>query len=208
MTGLIGKKIGMTQVFDENGNHIPVTVLATGPCLVVQRKTSENDGYDAVQLGFEDQKPARINKPGTGHFKASGESPKKRLTEFRVDAENELKTGDTVGVDLFKEVGFVDVQAVSKGRGFQGVVKRWNMGGGRASHGSHNHRGPGSIGQCTFPSRVFKGKKMPGHMGNRKVSVQNLKVVQVREDDNVILVKGAVPGPNGGYVKIRKSIKK
>ena len=151
----------MTQVFDENGNHIPVTRFGHGPCLVVQRKTSENDGYDAVQLGFEDQKPARLNKPGTGHFKASGESPKKRLTEFRVDAENELKTGDTVGVDLFKEVGFVDVQAVSKGRGFQGVVKRWNMGGGRASHGSHNHRGLALLVSAPSPHGFSRVRKCP-----------------------------------------------
>ena len=208
MTGLIGKKVGMTQVFDEAGNHVPVTVLAAGPCTVVQRKTVGTDGYDAVQLGFDEQKPSRVNKPDTGHFAKSGSAPQKLLQEFRVTAEDELKAGDSVGVKLFEEIKYVDVQARTKGRGFQGVMKRWNMAGGRASHGSHTHRRPGSIGMCTQPGRVFKGQKMPGHMGNTNVSVQNLKVVQVREEDNVILVKGAVPGPNGGYVRIRQSIKK
>jgi large subunit ribosomal protein L3 len=208
MTGLIGKKLGMTQVFDESGKHVPVTVIEAGPCPVVQRKTTETDGYDAVQLGFSEQKASRLNKPATGHFAKAEVGATKRLKEFRIDSGDELKMGDVVGVDIFKEISHVDVQGVSKGRGFQGVMKRWNMAGGRASHGSHNHRGPGSIGQCTSPSRVFKGKKMPGQMGNKNISVQNLKVIQVREDDNVILVKGAIPGPTGGYVQVRKSIKK
>lgn len=208
MNALIGKKVGMTQVFDEAGNQVPVTVIEAGPCVVVQRKTAQTDGYDAVQIAFSEQKPQRVNKPSTGHFAKAGVAPHRRLKEFRVDAESELKAGDNVGVDTFSDVHFVDVTAISKGRGFQGVVKRWNFAGGRATHGSHHHRTAGSIGQCAIPSRVFKGKKMPGQMGSKQVTVQNLKVIAVREEDNAILVKGAVPGPNGGYVQIRKATKK
>jgi large subunit ribosomal protein L3 len=208
MNALIGKKVGMTQVFDEAGNQIPVTVIQAGPCVVVQRKTAETDGYDAVQIGYGEQKPQRVNKPSTGHFAKAGVPPQRRLKEFRVDAASELKAGDSIGVNCFNDINYVDVTATSKGRGFQGVVKRWNFGGGRATHGSHHHRTPGSIGMCTFPSRVFKGKKMPGHMGNTQITVQNLKVIAVREEDHAILVKGAIPGPTGGYVQIRKAIKK
>jgi large subunit ribosomal protein L3 len=208
MNALIGTKVGMTQVFDDEGRMIPVTVLEVGPCAVVQRKTTETDGYDAVQLGFADQKPSRVTKPLRGHFKRGGAEPKRHLQEVRVDAGSEAKEGETADVSLFGEVGFVDVIGVSKGRGFQGVVKRHGMGGGRASHGGGNLRGGGSIGMCEFPARVFKGKKMPGQMGNKRTTVQNLKVVEVRGEDNALLVRGAVPGPNGGLVLIRESRKK
>jgi large subunit ribosomal protein L3 len=208
MNALIGTKIGMTQVFDDQGRMIPVTVLEVGPCPIVQRKTAATDGYDAVQLGYSDQKTSRMTKPLLGHFKRSGAGPKRHLKEVRVDAGSEAKEGEIADVSLFSEVEFVDVIGVSKGRGFQGVVRRHGMGGGRASHGGHNLRGGGAIGMCEYPGRVFKGMKMPGQMGNKRTTVQNLKVVAVRGDDNALLVRGAVPGPNGGLVLIRKSLKR
>ncbi len=208
MDALIGKKVGMTQVFDEAGRQIPVTVLELGPCAVVQRKTVETDGYDAVQIGFGEQRAKRLSKPLQGHFKKGGAELKHVLREVRVDAGEELELGSQVNVSVFDGVGYVDVTATTKGRGFQGVVKRYNMRGGRASHGGGNLRGPGSIGMCEFPARVFKGKKLPGHMGCVQVTVQNLKVVAVREEDNALLVRGAVPGPNGGLVMVRTSLKK
>lgn len=209
MSAIIGKKIGMTQIFDDAGNQVPVTVIEAGPCAVVQRKTVETDGYDAIQLGFADQKEHRLTKPAKGHFSKAGVAFKRIIREFRVGADSELQAGDEVKADVFNDIKYVDVTGMSKGRGFQGVVKRWNFGGGRASHGGKSVlRAGGSIGQCTFPGRVFKGKKMPGHMGNRRVTTQNIQVVQVREDDNVLLVKGSVPGPNGGIVLVRKAIKK
>ena len=208
MDALIGKKVGMTQVFDEAGRQIPVTVLELGPCAVVQRKTVETDGYDAVQIGFGEQRAKRLSKPLQGHFKKGGAELKHVLREVRVDAGEELELGSQINVSVFDGVGYVDVTATTKGRGFQGVVKRYNMRGGRASHGGGNLRGPGSIGMCEFPARVFKGKKLPGHMGCVQVTVQNLKVVAVREEDNALLVRGAVPGPNGGLVMVRTSLKK
>lgn len=209
MSAIIGRKVGMTQIFDDAGNQIPVTVIEAGPCPVVQRKTAETDGYDAVQLGFIEQKAQRLSKAARSHF-AKAEVPTQRvLREFRVDADSELKAGDQVKADAFSDISFVDVTGITKGRGFQGVVKRHNFGGGRASHGGKSvlRRG-GSIGMCEFPARVFKNRKMPGHMGNVRVTTQNLKVVQVREEDNAILVKGSVPGPNGGVVLVRKALKK
>ena len=208
MQGLIGKKIGMTQIFGENGEQIPVTVLQAGPCVVVQRKTKATDGYSAVQLGYGDQKEQRLNKPMQGHLKKYGATPKRVLREFGLSEEEELKEGEVVDAAIFDGVTFLDITGLTKGRGFQGVVKRYGMKGGRASHGSSNHRTVGSIGQCTRPSRVFKNKKMPGHMGNKHRTVQNLKVVQLREKENVILVRGAVPGPTGGLLSIRKALKK
>ncbi len=187
MDALIGKKVGMTQVFDEAGRQIPVTVLELGPCAVVQRKTVETDGYDAVQIGFGEQRAKRLSKPLQGHFKKGGAELKHVLREVRVDAGEELELGSQVNVSVFDGVGYVDVTATTKGRGFQGVVKRYNMRGGRASHGGGNLRGPGSIGMCEFPARVFKGKKLPGHMGTDKVTVQNLVVVKVYEDKNLLL---------------------
>ncbi len=208
MNGLIGKKVGMTQVYDEQGKQIPVTVLEVGPCPVVQRKTLEKDGYDAAQLGFGEQKEHRLTSADRGHLKAASAAPQKVLCEIRLESGDECKLGDVISVGLFEGAGWVDVTATCKGRGFQGVVKRFRMGGGKMTHGSTTHRRVGSIGMREWPARVLKGKRLPGHMGDRTVTTQNLKVVQVRPDDNVILVQGAVPGPNGGIVIVRKAIKK
>ncbi len=208
MNALIGRKVGMTRVFGDDGRQVPVTVLEVGPCVVTQLKTADKDGYSAVQVGFEEQKPQRVNKPLTGHFAKSKASPRRILREIRVDDGETPELGAEVGVSIFDGATYVDVTAKTKGRGFQGVMKRHNFGGGRASHGSHNKRGPGSIGQCEFPGRVWKNKKMPGQMGSARVTTQNLKVVAVRPEDNVILVEGSVPGPSGGLVTIKKAIKK
>jgi large subunit ribosomal protein L3 len=208
MKGLIGKKLGMTSVYDENGVAVPVTVIEAGPCVVVQRKDNEKDGYSAVQLGFGEQKEQRLNKPDLGHYKKAGIDAKRVLREFRIDDASEVAIGDVVTASAFEEVNYVDVVATGKGRGFQGVVKRYDFGGGRASHGGGWVRRPGSIGMCEHPGRVFKGKKMPGHMGNKRVTTQNLKVVQVRPEENLILVKGSVPGATGGIVTIKEALKK
>jgi large subunit ribosomal protein L3 len=205
--GILGKKIGMTQVFRADGQAVPVTLLKAGPCVVVQRKTPANDGYDAVQLGLlEYVKPQRINKPLTGHMKKSGASGVKFLREFRLQpGQGDLKAGDRVLLDEFKAADMVDVIGVSKGRGFAGVVKRHNFRGGDASHGSMHHRAPGSIGASSYPSRVWPGTRMAGHMGTQQVTVRNLEVIEVDAEDNVLVVKGAVPGPNGGYVVVRRA---
>ena len=204
---LLGKKIGMTQVFRADGQAVPVTLLKAGPCVVVQRKTPANDGYDAVQLGLlEYVKPQRINKPLTGHVKKSGASGVKFLREFRLQpGQGDLKTGDRVLLDEFKAADMVDVIGVSKGRGFAGVVKRHHFRGGDGSHGSMHHRAPGSIGASSYPSRVWPGTRMAGHMGTQQVTVRNLEVIEVDAEDNVLVVKGAVPGPNGGYVVVRRA---
>jgi len=208
MDTLIGRKAGMTRVFEADGKQTAVTVLEVGPCVVVQRKTKEKDGYDAVQLGFGQQKESRLKRPQAGHYRRAGVKPCRILREVRVDSEEEVKVGDAVTVGIFEGVGHVDVAGISKGRGFQGVVRRHGMRGGRASHGSMSHRRVGAIGQCEFPARVFKNKKMPGHMGAQRVTVQNLRVVQVRVEDNLMLVEGAVPGPTGGVVMVRRALKK
>lgn len=208
MKGLIGKKLGMTQVFDKEGHRTAVTVIEAGPCVVVQRKTKEMDGYDAIQLGFQEQKEHRLTKPVLGHFKRANSSPKRYLNEFKVEYGDEVKQGDTVTASIFEGVSFVDVTGKTKGRGFQGVVKRWRMRGGPMSHGGHSKRRVGSIGQCSFPARVVKGKRMPGHMGDRKVTQQNLKVVELQGEKNLLLVRGAIPGPNGTIVLVKKSLKK
>ena len=208
MNGIIGKKLGMTSHYNEDGSVIPVTVIEAGPCVVVQKKKDDKDGYNAIQLGFEDQKEERLKKPERGHFKKAGVVSKKIIKEFKVDKNDETSVGDSVDVSIFNEINFVDVVANGKGRGFQGVVKRYDFGGGRASHGGGWLRRPGSIGMCTSPARVFKGKKMPGHMGNKKVTTQNLRVVSVRPDENIILIKGSVPGANGSIVTIRQALKK
>lgn len=209
MTAIIGRKVGMTQIFDESGRQIPVTVVEVGPCPVVQRKTVETDGYDAIQLGFTEQKPQRLTKAARTRFEKAGVTPQRVLREFRCESDSELKAGDEVTADAFKGITHVDITGTTKGRGFQGVVKRYNFGGGRASHGGKSvlRRG-GSIGMCTIPGRVFKNRKMPGHMGNIRVTTQNLKIVQVRVEDNAILVRGSVPGPNGSVVLVRKALKK
>jgi len=206
--GILGKKIGMTQVFRADGQVVPVTVLKAGPCIVVQRKTPTTDGYDAVQLGLmEYAKKSRITKPETGHLKKSGGEGIKFLREFRLEesANGDMKAGDRVLADEFKPKEKVDVIGISKGRGFAGVVKRHHFRGSDATHGSMFHRAPGSIGASSFPSRVFPGMRMGGQMGADRVTVRNLEIVEVDAEDNVILVKGAVPGPNGGYVVLRRS---
>ena len=206
--GILGKKIGMTQVFRPDGQVVPVTVLKAGPCVVVQRKTPATDGYDAVQLGFmEYAKKSSINKPATGHLKKSGADGVKFQREFRLEGGNngDMKAGDRVLVDEFKPNEKVDVIGVSKGRGFAGVVKRHHFRGSDDTHGSMFHRAPGSIGASSFPSRVFPGMRMGGQMGTTRVTVRNLEIVEVDTEDNVLLVKGAVPGPNGGYVVVRRS---
>jgi large subunit ribosomal protein L3 len=207
--GILGKKIGMTQVFRPDGQAVPVTLLKAGPCTVVQRKTPATDGYDAVQLGLvEFIKPRRINKPATGHLKKAGVEGAKFLREFRLDRGNtggagDLKTGDQILVSDFKPKDMVDVIGVSKGRGFAGVVKRHHFRGGEGSHGSMFHRAPGSIGASSFPSRVVPGMRMGGHMGDQQVTVRNLEIIDVDTEDNVLV--GAVPGPNGGYVVVRRA---
>jgi len=208
MQGLIGKKLGMTQVYDKDGVHVPVTVIQVGPCVVLQRKIAARDGYEAIQVGYSDQKEHRIAKAQLGLFKKAGVTPKRFIREFTVDASNAAKEGDTLTSDIFEGVTYVDVEGVTKGRGFQGVMKLHNMAGQPAAHGHTTHRRPGSIGMRTKPGRIFKNKRMPGHMGNVNITVQNLKVVQVRKDDNAILVKGAIPGPTGTIVVVRKAIKK
>jgi large subunit ribosomal protein L3 len=205
--GILGKKIGMTQVFRADGQVVPVTLLKAGPCVVVQRKTPTTDGYDAVQLGLmEYVKASRITKPMKGHFKNADVEGVKFLREFRVGpGSGDLKMGDRVLADQFKPFEKVDVIGISKGRGFAGVVKRHHFRGGEGSHGSMHHRAPGSIGASSFPSRVFPGMRAAGHMGTDQVTVRNLEIIQVDTEDNVIMVKGAVPGPNGGYVVLRRA---
>ncbi len=208
MKSLIGKKLGMTQIFDEEGRRVPVTVIEAGPCSVVQRKTTDTDGYEAVQLGFGTQKTERVAKPLVGHFKKAGLGAMRELREVRVDADDSAKAGDTLTAAIFEGVNFVDVLGVTKGKGFQGVMKRHNFGGGRATHGSHFHRTTGSIGMKEKPGRVFKGKKMAGQMGSTDVTVQNVKVIQVRATENLILVKGQVPGANGTMLVLREALKR
>jgi large subunit ribosomal protein L3 len=205
--GILGKKIGMTQLFRPDGQVVPVTLLKAGPCFVVQRKTPATDGYDAVQLGFNEfVKAKRINKPLTGHLKKADAEGVKFLREFRfTGGEGDMKAGDKVLVSDFKPNEKVDVIGVSKGRGFAGVVKRHHFKGGETGHGSMHHRAPGSIGASSFPSRVVPGMRMGGHMGDEQVTVRNLEIIEVDTEDNVLVVKGAVPGPNGGYVVVRRA---
>ena len=207
--GLIGKKIGMTQLFDENGKVIPVTVLEVGPCAVVQKKTNEKDGYEAVQLGFGDMKVSRVNKPMKGHFAKADVAPKKVLKEFRLADTSALNVGDIVKADVFAAGEKVDVCGTGKGKGYAGAIKRWNFGRLKETHGSGPvARHQGSMGACSDPSRVFKGKKMPGHLGCEKVTIQNLEVVKVDAENNLIAIKGAVPGSRGNYVVITDAVKK
>ena len=205
MSGLIGKKIGMTSIFDESGNNVPCTVIEAGPCVVTQIRTEENDGYSAYQLGFDDKSEKNSSKALIGHAKKAGTHPKIKFAEFKGFAED-LKLGDSVGVDHFEVGEFVDVSGISKGKGFQGVVKRHGFAGvGQATHGQHNRlRAPGSIGAASYPARVFKGMKMAGRMGAEKVKVMNLRVLKVMPDKNILLVKGAVPGHNNSYLLIQK----
>ena len=204
---LIGKKLGMTQIFDENGVVIPVTVIEAGPCVVAQVKTLENDGYEAVQLGFGEVKENKINKPVKGHFAKANVTAKKHLREFRLDSIEGIKVGDELKADVFVAGDKIDVQGTSKGKGFQGVIKRHGQHRGPMGHGSMYHRRPGSMGPTSTPGRVFKGKKLPGHMGRVTVTIQNLDVVKVDMDKNVILVKGSVPGAKGAILKIKSAVK-
>ena len=204
---ILGKKIGMTQVFTEDGNLVPVTVIQAGPCPVVQKKTVEVDGYSAVQLGFEDKKESRSNKPEKGHFQKAGIPVKKFLKEFKLDNADELNVGDVLDVEQFADGDVLDVTGTSKGHGYAGTIKRWGTHRGPMTHGSHYHRGPGSLGACSDPSRVFKGKKLPGHYGVDKVTIQNLDLVKVDKERNLLLVKGSVPGPKGGLLVVKNAVK-
>jgi large subunit ribosomal protein L3 len=209
VNGILGIKLGMTQVFAGDGTAVPCTVLQAGPCIVVQRRTKQKDGYDAVQLGLvEFVKPQRINKPLSGHFKKAGVPPVRFLRELRLeDSEESTQVGERVLVDRFAPGEYVDVIGVSKGRGFQGGVKRWHYRGGDATHGSMFHRAPGAIGGSSFPSRVWPGQHFPGHMGHERVTARNLSVVKVDMEENLLLVRGSVPGPAGAYILIRKARK-
>ena len=205
MSGLIGKKIGMTSLFDENGKNIPCTVIEAGPCVVTQVRTESVDGYEALQLGFDDKAEKNVGKAAKGHFAKASTAPKRKLVEFQ-DFEDDHQLGDTITVEMFQEGEFVDVSGTSKGKGFQGVVKRHGFGGvGQATHGQHNRlRAPGSIGAASYPARVFKGMRMAGQTGNSKVKVQNLRVVKVVPEKNLLVVKGCVPGHKNAYLTIQK----
>ena len=206
MKGILGKKLGMTQIFTEEGIVVPVTVVEAGPNVVTQVKTVEKDGYNAIQVGFEDAKEKSLNKPQKGHL-AAANTLKKHLKEFRVDSVEEYTVGQEIKADLFAAGELIDVTGISKGKGFQGPIKRHGQSRGPETHGSRYHRRPGSMGACSFPGRVFKNKKLAGHMGSVKVTVQNLEVVRVDADKNLILVKGAIPGPKGSMVTIKEAVK-
>lgn len=207
MKGIIGKKLGMTQIFMEDGTRIPVTVVQAGPCVVTQKKTTDIDGYSAVQVGFEAMSASAATKPQLGHCTKSGQGVFRYLRELRIDGMSELGVGDMLTVEQFQAGDFIDVTGTSIGKGFQGVIKRWNFSGGRASHGSRFHRAPGSIGASATPSRVFKNKKMPGQLGNERVTVQRLQVVRVDVSENLLLIKGAVPGHRNNVILIKNSVK-
>ena len=204
---IIGRKVGMTQIFDEAGKVIPVTVLEAGPCVIAQVKSVETDGYNAVQLGFGDVKESKLNNPEKGHFTKSKLPLKKHLREFRMDSVEDVKVGDELKADVFAKGDKVDIQGISKGKGFQGVIKRHGQSRGPMGHGSMYHRRPGSMGSTSTPGRVFKGKNLPGHTGRITVTIQNLEVVSVDLDKNVILVKGSVPGAKGAILKLKTSVK-
>jgi large subunit ribosomal protein L3 len=205
--GLIGKKLGMTQIFAEDGRKIPVTVVEAGPCVVLQKKTTAKDGYNAIQVGFGQKDAAKVTRPLVGHCKAAGQGVFQYLRELRVDDVDRFTVGDQLKADIFASGDIIDVTGTSIGKGFQGVIKRWGFKGGRSSHGSRFHRAPGSIGCSATPSRVFKNKKMPGQLGNKAVTVQKLQVVRVDLADNLILIKGAIPGADNGLVLIKNSVK-
>ena len=207
MIGLIGKKIGMTQIFDEKGNVIPVTVIQAGPCRVIHRKNKEKHGYDSIQLGFEEVDEKKVSKPMMGHFKRHNSPAYKYLKEFRLKMYKDISEGEIFDVSMFEEHELLKITGTSKGKGFQGVMRRHNFHGFKATHGVHeSYRGPGSIGQCATPARVFKGKKLPGHQGVDKVSVLNLQVVKVDVEKNLVMVKGAIPGHRNSIVRLRKEL--
>ncbi len=204
---ILGKKLGMTQIFAEDGTLIPVTVIQAGPCSVVQKKTVEIDGYSAVQVGFEDKKEKKANKPEKGHFAKAGVAVKRYVKEFKLDGAADMNLGDEIKVDVFEAGEMIDVTGTSKGHGYAGTIKRWGTHRGPMSHGSHYHRGPGSLGACSSPSRVFKGKRLPGHYGVDTVTIQNLDLVKIDTERNLLLVKGSVPGPKGGLLVIKNAVK-
>ncbi|MCL2408467.1 MAG: 50S ribosomal protein L3 [Oscillospiraceae bacterium] len=205
---IIGKKVGMTQIFDENGKVVPVTVIEAGPCVVTQKKTMENDGYVSVQLGFEDLKERKLTKPELGHLKKAGVSPKKHLKEFKLENAEEMNLGDELKADIFAEGERVDITGISKGKGFAGVIKRYNKGRNRMSHGGGPvHRHAGSMGAGTTPGKIFKGHMGAGHMGTEQVTVQNLTVAKVDPEMNLLAVRGAIPGPKGGIVYVKNTVK-
>ncbi|HHW68424.1 MAG: large subunit ribosomal protein [Epulopiscium sp.] len=204
---ILGRKIGMTQIFDADGKLIPVTVLEAGPCVVVQKKTVENDGYNAIQVGFVDAKEKHVNKPMKGHFEKAGVAPKRKLKEFRLEDISSYEVGSEIKADIFAAGEKVDVTGISKGKGYQGAIKRHGQHRGPMAHGSKYHRAAGSMGASSFPSRVFKGKKLPGHMGAVQVTVQNLEVVRVDAEKNLLLIKGAIPGPKKSIVLVKDSVK-
>ncbi|MBM7623982.1 50S ribosomal protein L3 [Sporohalobacter salinus] len=204
---ILGKKVGMTQIFDDEGEVIPVTVIEAGPCSIIQKKTEQRDGYSAIQLGFGEAKKSKMNKPLKGHFDKYDVEPKEYIREVKVNEEDEYEVGDEIKADIFEVGERVDVTGTSKGKGFSGTVKRWNFNLGPKTHGSRNYRLPGSIGASADPARVFKGKKMPGRMGREKVTIQNLEVAKVDSEKNIIAVRGAIPGPKKGLVRIKESVK-
>ena len=204
---ILGKKLGMTQLFDEEARLVPVTVIEAGPCRVIQKKTADNDGYDAVQIGFGEKKEKHTTKPMQGHFKKAGTAYMKYLREFKLDNSAEMNVGDEIKADIFAVGDKVDVTGISKGKGYAGTVKRWGTHRGPMTHGSGYHRGPGSMGACSTPSRVMKGKKLAGHLGVEKVTVQNLDVITIDAEKNIIAIRGSIPGPKGGMVIIKNSVK-
>lgn len=202
--GLLAKKIGTSSIFSSDGQRLPATILQVGPCVVTQIKTKDKDGYEALQIGFGEKNKKKVNRPLTGHFKKSGGRAFEFLREFPADNYSEFKEGQTLTVDMFEIGERVDISGNSKGRGYAGVVKRWGFHGGRETHGSHSHRVPGAIGMCAWPSKVMKGKKLPGHYGNSRVTLKGLEVVGVRPEQNLLIIKGAIPGSRGGLVEVRK----
>ncbi len=204
---ILGRKLGMTQILEESGRAIPVTVIEAGPVTVVQKKEVERDGYSAVQVGYVDLKESKVNKPAKGHFAKANVTPKKYLREFRLDNAAEMNVGDEIKVDIFEAGEKVDIAGITKGKGYAGTIKRWGTHRGPMTHGSGYHRGPGSMGACSDPSRVFKGKKLPGHLGVERVTIQNLEVVKIDSEKNLILVCGGVPGPKGGLLMIKNGVK-
>lgn len=207
LNGLLGKKLGMTRMFTEDGRWMDVTLVEAGPCTVVQRKTQGKEGYDAVQVGYGEIKKTRVNKPASGHFAKANVAPKRTLREFRIEAASELKPGDEIRADIFQPGDRVDISGDTKGKGFAGVMKRYGYHGGPGAHGSNFHRRPGSIGQSADPAEVIKNKGLPGHMGTNRVTVQNLEIVTVDVEKNLVVVRGCIPGANGGMVLVKKSVK-
>ena len=205
MSALLGKKIGMTNVFSADGKLVPVTVVQAGPCVVTQVKTKETDGYNALQLGFDDKKVEKLNKPMAGHLKKATEKGFRVLREFRTDDVEEMELGSTIGIDIFEVGQKVTISGISKGRGFQGTIKRHGFSRGPETHGNRNHRKPGSIGNSAWPGKVFKGKRLPGHMGTDRTTVKNLTIIDIKHDDNLLLVKGPVPGFKTGILEVRKA---